>query len=176
MNEFVEKCREEWRRIGVSDRDAEEMAEDLAADLAAAAADGISAEEFLGSSASDPRGFAASWAAGRGLIHNAPQRTAGRSRGRPALVAFTVVASIVLVGTAILLATGQPRLALSTSGMVPPGLSGGGGFVPPPDRVLAGVAAPIEWILLVFSALALAFCAWLWSRRGSGSGVGVRPL
>jgi hypothetical protein len=35
MSEFVEQCRREWRRLGVPDPLAEEMATDLASDLRA---------------------------------------------------------------------------------------------------------------------------------------------
>jgi hypothetical protein len=49
------------------------MAADLAADLKEAEDDGASPEEVLGSGAFDPRSFAASWAAERGVI---PPRTA----------------------------------------------------------------------------------------------------
>ncbi len=68
MSEFVEECRREWKRLGVPDPIAGEMAADLAADLAEAEADGVSAEQVLGSGAFDPRGFAASWASERGVI------------------------------------------------------------------------------------------------------------
>ena len=36
MNEFVEECRTEWRRLGVRDVDANEMAADLAGGTSAA--------------------------------------------------------------------------------------------------------------------------------------------
>lgn len=67
MNEFVEECRREWRRLGVRDADANEMAADLAADLGEAEAEGGSPEDVLGTSAFDPRGFAAAWAVARGV-------------------------------------------------------------------------------------------------------------
>ena len=59
MNAFVDECRREWARLGVPDPVADEMAAELTADLAEAAAEGASVEEVLGSSASDPRSFAA---------------------------------------------------------------------------------------------------------------------
>ena len=49
MSDFVEQCRLEWRRLGVPDPLAEEMAAELASDLREAEAEGVSAEEFLGS-------------------------------------------------------------------------------------------------------------------------------
>ena len=68
MSAFVDECRQEWKRLGVPDLLAEEMATELEADLAEAAADGVSAAELLGES--DPRRFAASWAGERGLVRD----------------------------------------------------------------------------------------------------------
>jgi hypothetical protein len=68
VSEFVDECRREWRRLGVPEPDANEMAADLTADLKEAEQDGVAAEEVLGSGAFDPRAFAASWASERGLI------------------------------------------------------------------------------------------------------------
>ena len=48
MNEFVEECRREWRRLGVPDPIANEMAADLTADIEEAEAEGGSAEDVLG--------------------------------------------------------------------------------------------------------------------------------
>jgi hypothetical protein len=45
MIEFVEECRREWRRLGVPDPIANEMAADLAADIEEAEAEGGSAED-----------------------------------------------------------------------------------------------------------------------------------
>jgi hypothetical protein len=50
MTAFVEECRREWKRLGVPDLLAEEMATELEADLAEAEADGVSAAEMLGES------------------------------------------------------------------------------------------------------------------------------
>ena len=66
MTAFVEECRQEWKRLGVPDLLAEEMAAELEADLAEAEADGVSTAEILGES--DPRRFAANWASERGLV------------------------------------------------------------------------------------------------------------
>jgi hypothetical protein len=66
MPAFIEECRYEWKRLGVPDSMAEEMATELEADLAEAQADGVSAAEILGES--DPRRFAATWAHERGLV------------------------------------------------------------------------------------------------------------
>ena len=168
MTDFVEQCRLEWRRLRVPDELAEEMATDLAADVAEAKAEGVSAEAFLGS---DPRSFAASWAAERGVIPASPSPQTARRRRPLALVAFTTVAAIVLVFAALGLLTGQPRAALATT------VSGTSGrHLPSPASspfgplsathhvlVLGNLAAPIEWILLVFAFVALCFAVWLWS-------------
>ncbi len=66
MNEFVEECRSEWRRLGVADAVADDMAAELTADLAEAEAEGVSPEDVLGSGAFDARSFATAWAAERG--------------------------------------------------------------------------------------------------------------
>jgi hypothetical protein len=170
MNEFVEQCRQEWKRLGVPAPLAEEMAADLASDMGDAEAEGISAEEFLGSSASDPRSFATSWAAARGIIPEAPSR--GRARSRPlALVMFTALAASALVVAALLLLTGEPKVTLTASkavhsvtppaGSIPPG---------PKTRIVlhpvppVSAAAPIEWMLLFLAIAALGFAGWLWLR------------
>ena len=162
MSDFVEQCRREWKRLGVPDPLAEEMAADLATDLREAEADGVSAEEFLGSSAFDPRSFAASWAAERGIIPRPPSQP---PRRRPlVLVAFTAIAAIALIVAAALLLTGEPKLTLRTSrpphtlAPLPPGVGG---------RVLNPTSAstPVEWILLFLAVVALGFAAWLWSSR-----------
>jgi hypothetical protein len=170
MSDFVEQCRREWRRLGVADPLAEEMATDLAADLGEAEAEGVPAEEFLGDSAFDPRSFAASWAAERGII---PERRARGVRRRPtALVVFTAFASLVLVVAALLLLTGEPKLSLVTSGpitahlAIPPAGPGAPAVFTHKVIVRTSAAAPVEWILLFFSIVALAFAAWLWSRWG----------
>ena len=84
MPAFIEECRYEWKRLGVPDSMAEEMATELEADLAEAEADGVSAAEILGES--DPRRFAATWARERGLVSEPapPKRaTATLDRGSP---------------------------------------------------------------------------------------------
>lgn len=166
MSDFIEQCRLEWKRLGVSNQLADEMAADLTADLAEADAEGVSAEELLGTSASDPRSFAASWAAERGIIPTPAGRPDARRRPR-VLVAFTALAATVLIVSGVLLATGQPKVALVTSGATP------SHAVPlptaptvPPGRVTASAATPIEWILLFLAVVALAFAAWLWSTWG----------
>jgi hypothetical protein len=158
MSDFVEQCRQEWRRLGVADPLAEEMAADLASDLEEAEAEGVSAAQYLGSMASDPRSFAASWATERGIIPAPPSREEGRRRPRP-LVAFTTLAAITAIVAALLLATGEPKLALTSRSHLP--TPPGAGTV---HRVQASAAAPVEWILLFVAIAALGFSAWLWLR------------
>jgi hypothetical protein len=67
VSEFVEECRREWKRLGVPDPIANEMAFDLTADIEEAEAEGGTAEDVLGTSLFDPRRFAAAWAGARGV-------------------------------------------------------------------------------------------------------------
>jgi hypothetical protein len=170
MSDFVEQCRREWKHLGVPDPLAEEMAADLTSDLREAEAEGVSAEELLGSSAFDPRSFAASWAAERGIIPVPASR--GNARRRPlVLVAFTALAAIALIVAALLLLTGQPKVAVVASRTAPPHLPTppAASTVPPgPGRLVLHTSAstPVEWILLLLAIVALGFAAWLWSSRG----------
>ena len=169
MSEFVEQCRAEWRRLGVADPIAEEMAADLTSDLDDAQAEGVSAADYLGSSASDPRLFAADWAAERGIIPAPPSRSATR-RKPVSLIAFTAVAAIALIVAAALLLTGEPKLTLATSGTRPPHLLGS---LPPGiggQVHSTSAAAPVEWILLVLAVIALGFAARLWSNWSRSRG------
>lgn len=175
MSDFVEQCRAEWKRLGVPEAIAEEMAADLGSDIQEAESDGISVEELLGGSASDPRSFAASWANERGVVQTRRSQASGR-RERFPLVAFTAVAAIALIVAALLLATGEPKVALVTHGVAlphPPGSTTS--FVPPPGRVQATAAAPIEWIFLILSLLALAFSGWLWRSRSRRAQPSIAP-
>jgi hypothetical protein len=163
MSDFVEQCRQEWKRLGVSDPLAEEMAADLATDLREAEAEGVSAEELLGSSAFDRRSFAATWAAERGII---PRPLSQPTRHRPlSLMAFTAIAAIALIAAAALLLTGEPKLTLRTSrpphplGPLPPGVGGQVAHT-------TSASTPVELILLLLAIVALGFAARLWSNWG----------
>jgi hypothetical protein len=164
MNDFVEQCRAEWRRLGVDEPLAEEMATDLASDLAEAAAEGLSVEEYLGSSAEDARSFAASWAAERGLVPSRPSQRHDRRTPR-VLLALTTLAAIALIGAVLLLVTGEPKLTLRASRaprthlLAPPGA-----HLTQAHQLQASAAAPIEWMLLILAAGTLALTAWLWLR------------
>jgi ABC-2 type transport system ATP-binding protein len=109
--EFVEECRREWKRLGVPDPIANEMAADLTADIEEAEAEGGSAEDVLGNSLFDPRRFAAAWAGARGvtappdqLIHSLHSVRERHPWYRPVLVIalavfgfFTALAAVALV-------------------------------------------------------------------------------
>ena len=101
MTTFVEECRREWKRLGVPDLMADEMATDLEADLAEAQADGVSAAEILGES--DPRRFAQTWASERGLVSEPPAQKRSRKRFwiALALVLAVVVFFMGIAATAL---------------------------------------------------------------------------
>jgi hypothetical protein len=100
VNQFVEECRREWKRLRVPDPVADEMAAEVTADLDEAAAEGASPEEVLGSAASDPRSFAAAWAAERGVVP--PQSLTARLRRRsPLPVAIAALTIVAAVGAAL---------------------------------------------------------------------------
>jgi hypothetical protein len=96
VNEFVQECRREWKRLRVPDPVADDMAAELTADLDEAAAEGGSPEEVLGRTASDPRSFAAAWAGERGLVppQSLTARLRRRSRLPMAIAALTIVAAV----------------------------------------------------------------------------------
>jgi hypothetical protein len=77
------------------------MAADLTADLNEAEAEGASAEDVLGRGAFDPRSFAASWAAERGVIP--PPPPPGTRPKRP-LIHLALAALVLLAATGAALA------------------------------------------------------------------------
>jgi hypothetical protein len=99
MNDFVEQCLREWKRVGVADAVANEMAADLDADLRDAAADNVAPEEVLGNGIFDAPSFARSWAAARGVIppaHVPVARSDGRRIAAAALAGFAVLGAGLL--------------------------------------------------------------------------------
>ena len=118
MNDFVDQCRVEWKRLGVPDPVADEMAAELTADLDEAAAEGVPAVEVLGAGAYDPRAFAASWAAERGVV-SPSDGWAGRlpRRTLPALAALALV--LAFVGAALVIV--DSGSAPNTVALAPPG-------------------------------------------------------
>ncbi len=119
MTAFVEECRHEWRRLGVPDLLAEEMATELESDLAEAEADGVSATEMLGES--DPRRFAAAWARERGLV-SAPAPRKRRTRRWIWATAGFILALVFVVVLGLVAAVGAsvryPHLRVSREGPV----------------------------------------------------------
>jgi hypothetical protein len=115
MSEFIEECRREWRRLGVPDPIANEMAADLRADIEEAESEGGSAEDVLGNSAFDPRRFAGSWAVARGVTAP-PMPTSATSQTRrwPAL-AFGVVGCAALLALAAAVVVGRQSAVSAVS-------------------------------------------------------------
>lgn len=195
MSEFVEECRREWRRIGVPDPVANEMAADLTADLEEAEAEGGSPEDVLGNNAFDPRRFAAAWAVARGVTGPAiPDRS---PRWRPAVaIALTVFLGALSIVAGLVLLGGQSRssIAFATRRIV----AGPGPirlFAPGPGRFavpgplgpfmrtqISGIGPhPIALVLLIVGVVGLALLAvlywWPWSgpRRYHRQGGGRTP-
>ena len=106
MNEFVDECRREWRRLGVADPVANEMAADLSADLEEAAAEGGSPEDVLGVSAFDPRRFAAAWAVARGVTGPTVSERPSLLRS-PLAVALAAILGVLIVGAGVVLLAGR---------------------------------------------------------------------
>lgn len=184
MNNFVEECRREWKRLGVPDPVANEMAEELAADLRQAEAEGVPPEEVLGSGGSDPRAFAGAWSAERGLTHQ-PRSTKSRFAVAAGAFALLAIAGAVLVIAASPSTSPRPVLATPGTGAVPrPGIVS---IAAPPSPagedwnlvatdvlVVARTASDdgidgrlIGWVVL-FAGLAgvvLSTLSWLWAQR-----------
>jgi hypothetical protein len=175
MTDFVERCRQEWKRLGVSDPLIEEMATDLASDLNEAEADGVSAEELLGRSAFDPASFAATWAAERGVIPPSPSPQPQSFFRRPltlgafAIVVFAALAFAALVGTALISRAAPPTLGFRRA--TAPSLRllpGAGQPLPGQPLVVHGHtsvnAAPLLLLLLVLAVIAIVV-TWIWTTR-----------
>jgi hypothetical protein len=111
VNEFVEQCRREWRRLRVPRDIANDMATELAADLEQAEAEGVPPEELLGRAAGDPRSFASAWAEERG----AGRRLPPPSRRASVFAAFVVFVALAIGGTALTL-FGSPSRSVIAAG------------------------------------------------------------
>jgi hypothetical protein len=166
VSDFIEQCRREWKRLNVPDPLAEEMAAELASDLNEAEAEGVSAEEFLGRSLSDPRSFAASWAGERGIVPDLPSRASARRRPF-VLASFTSIAALGVIVTAVaLLLGGEHGVALVPTQTNPPHFApSAGGFVTPAQVGHGTTSGPVEWIVLFLAVVALGVATWLWSNR-----------
>jgi hypothetical protein len=165
VNQFVDDCRTEWKRLGVPEAVADEMAAELAADLAEAEAEGASARDVLGTGAVDAREFARAWAVERGV--GQPPVTARHFRGRRILLAAAAAAFALLAiaGAAVLILdspSAPARVAIASpldpgeTGMVwirGPVVSPDGRMIvaPPPDMKVVVAPLPVER-LRAFSA------------------------
>jgi hypothetical protein len=129
---FVDECRREWKRLGVPDAVANEMAAELTADLAEAEAEGASPEEVLGRAVFDAPAFAASWAMERGVVGAMPQ-----PRPRALVLAFVaVLALFVAVAAAGVAVLADPDHFTSSSARI----AVGSGF--PPVRLWRARVGP----------------------------------
>jgi hypothetical protein len=204
VNKFVEECRSEWKRLGVPDSVANEMAADLAADLEEAEAEGASAEDVLGSGAFDPRSFAAAWAAERGVIPRPRQSGHELPRRSRMVAAIGVFALIAVIGGMLVIVaapSGPTRLALTALDGPqlprPPGravlrlapppprdLIGPGDLIVtvPPTRIVAvdindsGVdTRTVGWVLLTVGIAGVVPLTMFWLWVGPGRWSGRRP-
>src|SRR4051812_37146739 len=122
VNQFVEECRREWKRLHVPDLVANEMAAELEADLEEVEAEGASPEEVLGSGAADPQSFAASWATERGVIP--PRSTAGLPRRSFALAAIAALTIVAATGAALVIfASPEASTSAAAIRLAPPRLT-----------------------------------------------------
>jgi hypothetical protein len=178
MSEFVEECRKEWSRIGVSGNLANEMAADLEADLAEAQADGVSPEEVLGNGIFDPAAFAASWAVARGIVGAGPQTTTANQHRTWALAAAALVsAAAAMVGLLILVVRPMGSVSVAAAAFPRRLVRPIPGIFITPQRIFAehsnNVLALLGVALFVAALIGLGITFWLWRswstrRRRSG--------
>ena len=177
MSQFVDECRKEWKRLGVPEPLANEMAADLEADLSEAASEGVSPEEVLGNGFFDARSFAASWASARGVGHPSP-RLREKFRLHPLTLALGALAFVGLaavglvlvghgVGSASVAAAAFPRPTPRPT----PGI-----FIGPHHLFVHGPGAALAvmgWLLLLVGLVGLGVTLWIWrpwSGRTDASG------
>ena len=184
MSEFVDECRREWRRLGVPEPVANEMAADLTADLEEAEAEGATPEDVLGNSAFDPRRFAAAWAIARGVTR---PPSAGRlwPPRRPVVAVLSVLAAVLTIGAALGLVVGRGSTSVAFAArrivtgpgslrVVPwgPGRMvlprpGGGPFG---WTQIAGIEVhPLAWLVLIIGIVSLGVLAVLYWSPWSGA-------
>ena len=194
MIEFVEECRREWKRLGVPDPIANEMAADLTADIEEAEAEGGSAEDVLGTSLFDPRRFAAAWAGARGVTappnpvgpvgQAAPRLQERRPWYRPVTIVALAGVGFVMALAAVAVVLGRQGSAVAAVRRIstapgshpfivppqalPPFKSFGAG---PPFLPVALVAVALLLVGLVVLGLAV-LCWSPWSRRDTTGGLG----
>jgi len=167
VNQFVKACQREWKRLGVPESAANEMAADLEADLAEAQADGASPEAVLGNGYFDARSFAASWALARGVAHVSPRPTPTVQLSARTLtfVASALVCLVIAAGGFLLLAghaSGSTSVAVALRHSLPrpvPSM-----FVSP-HRFFSGPGngvEPLGWVLLIAGLVGFGLILWLW--------------
>ena len=171
MSRFVEECRREWRRLGVPEAVANEMAADLTADLEEAEAEGAGPEDVLGTAVFDARTFAASWAEERGVTGMEPHRTPLlRQPLLPALAAGALAVLTIMAGLAILTTRSSSVAAVAVARRFsfagrPPAIH----VVPGQGRIFTQFSGPgsdfypVAWVLLVAGVAALVLAALYWS-------------
>ena len=166
MNEFVQRCRREWRRLRVPPDAAAEMAAELEVDLEEATAEGAGPEEVVGTGVSDPRAFAAAWAAERGVVRRPPSRQR--------LLAGAIVAFVAVAVTGAALAIfGTPSRSTATPIFPPPRARIMTVAAPreavwvtdAPTRSSGGEARGIGFVLLIVGLAGATPAALLWVRR-----------
>jgi hypothetical protein len=182
VNEFVEECLREWRRLGVPSAVANEMAADLTADLEEAEAEGGSPEDVLGNGAFDPRRFAAAWAVARGVAGSAPPERRPLWRLPVAITATALLALLtVAAGLALLVGSGSRSYSFAVHRMaaVPAPnqilVPGSGRLVipGPPTPPFFGTqvagAAPFFWLLFMAGSVGIVLLVVLFWLPLSGS-------
>ena len=166
MNEFVEECRREWRRLGVPDPIANEMAADLTADIEEAESEGGTAEDVVGNGAFDPRRFAAAWANARGV--SAPPSISPPPRRWPVL-AFGLLGAAALLALVAAIAVGGRQSSAAFSAVT---RNGGGSrsvhVFPGPQGVLQHFQnfpslAVVALFLLVVGVVGIGLAILYWA-------------
>jgi hypothetical protein len=158
VSKFVKECRREWKRLRVPDPIANEMAADLEADLAEAEAEGASAEQVLGSGAFDPKAFAASWAAERGVARPVPAPVAGPGGGynlprRARVPVLIAAAAIIVLALAVVTShRSSSAVAIASPVMRQPPFPGIRGLVVH-SNVGPGVFLPAIGLLVLLAAI-----------------------
>jgi hypothetical protein len=141
VNEFVEECRLEWKRLRVPDPVADEMAAELSADLAEAEAEGVPPSEVLGTA--DPRSFAAAWAAERAVI---PPRRVKLHRRSLAAAGVAALAIVAAVGAALVIFASPAAQPPATRLALPPASGGPVTVQVRTPGVWVAEAKPAVWV------------------------------
>jgi hypothetical protein len=150
------------------------MAADREADLEEPESEGAPPEEVLGSGASDPRAFAASWAAERAVIP--PPRLTARLPKRSLMLAAIATLTVITAIGAALVIFASPRAAAPTAAIrVPPEFAAPrapAAMAPvrvPPTPIFRAPRAPLAvWIKADGRGVVLA--------RTNGSGVEINKV